>query len=128
MLKICICNHQLGDFGLKYLNINLRAVYDCFLIERKEKIGKPIELDNIVFRRFYQLISFFKIKNYKVPKSKNDRFFYFRMKLKHYRLLNIIDYSIIKVYLNLNLRMEQFKKIIESSEYRNYLLFKKKYY
>lgn len=128
MLKICICNHQLGDFGLKYLNINLKAVYDCFLIERREKIREPIGLDNIVYRRFYQLITFFKIKNYRLPKSKNDRFFYLRMKLKNYRMLNIIDYSIIKIYLSLNLRMVQAKKIIESREYRNYLLFKKKYY
>ena len=128
MIEICIYNHQFSDNGIVRGHHHLRTYYDLKVIEEKSKIKLPLNNNNLVFTRFFKVLNSSGYNFYNVKNNKKDYFFNLRIKLKKTKFFYFIDRMVIKTYLVIILRLGQLKEFTLNSNYRTYILKKKKYF
>tara|TARA_B100002052_G_C15879959_1_gene598750 strand:- start:2554 stop:3543 length:990 start_codon:yes stop_codon:yes gene_type:complete len=122
LLKICILNAQINDYGNLYAKINLRAFYDFKKIIGEKNLNLS-EFNNKYYRRFLILTNLYGISKFKFKKTFFDKVFLKRVvlkrKIKVYRLIDNYICWLIKMTFKTPMQLIEF---IINSEYRSHIL------
>jgi len=122
LIKLCILNYQVNDYGTSSLSYSYRSIYDYVLLSRRYQI-KSDDLKIREIRNFFLITDSLgvthKIKKFNLIDKLVLIRFYFKKSSKFYYLIDNFIINIIKI---LPKRFLQFLEFIYDKNYRNYIL------
>jgi len=122
LIKICILNYQINDFGAFRCTYSYRTIYDYLLLLKHYKI-KSHNVDNIYFRKFFAVTNLLGITNININYSIAEKFFIKRFIIKkRYKSYALIDEFFCKKIILLKKRFYQIMEFFLSKNYRSYVI------
>lgn len=130
LIKICILNYQINDYGNLNASYSYRSIYDFVKLNKIENINLNV-LNNKYYRRFLLVVNELGILEYKVRLNFRDKLFLIRLKnkkkykyfyliddfiCKKIKALPIIFMQLIEFTINNSYRKNAIKKILKSEK------------
>ena len=122
LVKICILNFQINDYGHLYAKKSYRAMYDFIKILGDKKLNHK-DFNNKYYRRFFLISNLYGITNYNVNKVFLDILYMKRFELKTryvgFRLVDNFICKCIEHFFKLPMRIIEF---LASNKYRKHVI------
>lgn len=122
LIKVCILNFQINDYGYFKASFNYRTIYDYYILNSLKKIDLK-NFNNIYFKRFFLVTNFLGITDFTIKKSFFDKLFILRFSFKRrLKLYYLLDEIICNSLILLSRRLKQFCEFIFNKQYRSYII------
>jgi len=120
-IKHLILNDQINDYNFLDAGINLKSIFDFYLIERTNINLR--DYDNKYYRRFFLITDLIGITDFNLKYNIADKLFILRYNFKRkFYFYFLIDSFISNLIKKFPIRINQFIELSISQNYRKYVL------
>ena len=123
MIKICVYNFQINDYGYLRAYYSYRTIYDYFLLSNKLENFNLSNIKDKYFRSFILIANELGISNQEIKLTFKDKIYLFRFRLKRkYRLYYWFDNLICEIIIHTPKIVMKIIEFIFNNEYRLYAI------
>ena len=123
MIKICIYNFQINDYGYLKASYSYRTIYDYFLLKDRLKNFNICDVKDKYFRSFILIMNELGISNHEIKLTFKEKIYLFRFRLKRYnRLFYWFDDLICKIIIHTPKIIMKIVEFLFNKEYRFYAI------
>lgn len=123
MIKICVYNFQINDYGYLRAYYSYRTIYDSLLLSNKLENFNLSNIKDKYFRSFILITNELGISNHEIKLTFKEKIYLFRFKLKRkYRLYYLFDNLICEIIINTPKLIMKIIEFTYNKEYRFYAI------
>ena len=118
LVKLCILNYQINDYGSLKASYSYRVIYDFMLLINKYNIDIKL-LNNKHYRKFFIILNELKIKDFNFNSNISDNFFLVRFRLLNkFIFFRFIDHYFCEIIKNTPIVTMQILEFVVNKKYR----------